>query len=86
MSETLPQAISPWRHPRRWGFIVFNIVALMALVSWIVASQNDLQTLGVFGLPYYALGYVGMAFLTGAWVSAWIAWIWMVVKRRRLRA
>ncbi len=86
MSETLPQAISLWRHPRRWGFIVFNIIAIVALVSWIVASQNDIQTLGVFGLPFYALGYVGIAFLMLAWIAAWIAWIWMVVRRRRLRA
>jgi len=85
MSESLPQAVSLWRHPRRWGFVAFNIVALVALVSWIVASQNDLERLGVFGLPYYALGYLGMAFLVVAWVAAWLAWIWMVARRRRLR-
>ena len=85
MTETLPQAISLWRHPRRLGFIAFNLIALVALVSWIVATQNDVEKLGVFGLPYYALGYVGMAFLMLAWIAAWVAWIWMVMRRRRLR-
>lgn len=86
MSESLPQAVSLWRHPRRWGFIAFNLIALVALVSWLVASQNDIETLGVFGLPYYALGYLGIAFLMLAWITAWVAWIWMVARRRRLKA
>lgn len=86
MNETLPQAVSIWRHPRRWGFIAFNLIAVAVLVSWIVVSQQEAETLGVFGLPFYALGYLGMAFLMVAWVAAWIAWIWMVLRRRRLRA
>ncbi len=85
MSETLPQAVSLWRHPRRWGFIAFNVIAVVALVSWIVATQNDVENLGVFGLPFYALGYLGIAFLVVAWLVAWIAWIVMVVRRRRLK-
>ena len=86
MNETLPQAVSIWRHPRRWGFIAFNLIAVAVLLSWIVVSQQEAETLGVFGLPFYALGYLGMAFLMVAWVAAWIAWIWMVLRRRRLRA
>lgn len=83
MTETLPQAVSIWRHPRRWGFIAFNLIAVAALVSWIVATRNDVENLGVFGLPYYALGYLGMSFLAIAWIAAWVAWIWMVARRRR---
>ena len=83
MNENLPQAVSIWRHPRRWGFIAFNVLALVAVVSWILVTQNDVETLGVFGLPYYALGYVGMAFPMLAWIAAWIAWIVMVARRRR---
>lgn len=83
MPESLQQSVSIWRHPRRWGFITFNVLALVALVSWIFATQNDVETLGVFGLPYYALGYVGIAFLVVAWIGAWIAWIVMVARRRR---
>lgn len=83
MPESLPQAVSLWRHPRRWGFIAFNALPLAAVVSWIVVTQNDVETLGVFGLPYYALGYVGIAFLVIAWLAAWVAWIVMVVRRRR---
>jgi hypothetical protein len=83
MIETLPQAVSIWRHPRRWGFITFNLLALAALVSWIVVTQDDIEKLGVFGLPYYALGYLGIAFLVTAWIASWLAWIWMVMRRRR---
>lgn len=68
------------RHPRRVGFIIFNLIAMAILVSWIVLTQ-DAGTLGILGLPYYALGYVGMAFLVTAWVAAWIAWAWMVTAR-----
>ena len=86
MNENLPQAVSIWRHPRRWGFIAFNVLALAAVVSWILVTQNDVETLGVFGLPYYALGYVGIAFLVIAWLAAWVAWIVMILRRRRRAA
>ena len=86
MNENLPQAVSIWRHPRRWGFIAFNALALAAVVSWILITQNDVETLGVFGLPYYALGYVGIAFLVIAWLAAWVAWIVMILRRRRRAA
>jgi hypothetical protein len=70
-----------FRHPRRLGFIAFNAIAIVILVSWILLTQ-DSETLGVFGLPLYAVGYVGMAFLAVAWIAAWIAWAWMVTARR----
>jgi hypothetical protein len=70
------------QHPRRFGFIIFNLAALAIFVSWIVLTQ-DAGTLGVLGLPYYALGYLGMAILAITWVVAWIAWTWMVMARRR---
>lgn len=81
MTETMSQSI--FRHPRRLGFIAFNLVALALLVGWIVTTQNDIESLGVFGLPLYAMGYLGMAFLLIAWIAAWLAWIWMVARRRR---
>jgi hypothetical protein len=80
MTETLQQAI--FRHPRRLGFIAFNLIALAVLVSWVVVTQDDIETLGIFGLPYYALGYLGIFFLIVAWVGSWLAWIWMVARRR----
>ena len=86
MNETLQEAISLWRHPRRWGFIVFNLIALALLIAWIVVTQNNADDLGLFGLPYFALGYLGIGFLVVAWIVAWIAWIWMVARRRRKHA
>ena len=66
------------RHPRRLGFFAFNIIALACLVAWVVTTQNDAETLGVFGLPFYALGYLGIGFLVLAWVIAWIAWFRLI--------
>ena len=86
MNESLPQAVSMWRHPRRWGFIAFNLIAFAILVAWIVVTRQGTDSPEVFDLPYYALGYVGMAFLVVAWIAAWIAWIWMVVRRNRRQA
>lgn len=73
------------RHPRRLGFFAFNIFALACLVGWIVATQNDAETLGIFGLPFYALGYLGIGFLMTAWVIAWIAWFILLARKRRRR-
>lgn len=71
-----------FRHPRRMGFVAFNAIVLILLVSWILITR-DSESLGVFGLPFYAMGYVAMAFLAVAWLASWIAWIWMVATRRR---
>ena len=40
---------------------------------------------GVFGLPFYALGYLGIGFLVVAWVIAWIAWFILLARKRRKR-
>ena len=81
MRESIADAI--FRHPRRLGFIAFNIIALALLISWIVVTQDDAETLGVFGLPYFALGYLGIGFLVLAWIVAWVAWFIMLARRRR---
>jgi hypothetical protein len=74
------------RHPRRTGFIAFNLVVLALLVAWALAGPRDLEA-GVADLPNWVLGHVGMALLLATWVVAWLAWGWMVVsRRRRLRA
>lgn len=83
MRDNLADSI--FRHPRRLGFIAFNLIAFGLLLSWIVVTQDDAETLGVFGLPYFALGYVGIGFLMVAWVGAWIAWIVTARRRRRER-
>lgn len=81
MTETFLQSM--FRHPRRMGFIAFNLIAMVILVSWVIFTQNDLESMGLFGLPFFALSYLGITFLIIAWIGSWIAWIWMVARRRR---
>ncbi|MFY8032085.1 MAG: hypothetical protein ACOVO5_09650 [Devosia sp.] len=80
MRETLAEAI--FRHPRRLGFIAFNLIAFALVITWILVTKDD-ASLGVFGLPWVALGYVGIGFLVVVWIVAWIAWIIMASQRRR---
>ncbi len=70
-----------WRHPRRTGFIIFNLVVVAALVSW-GAFTEQMRHEGVVGVPNLMLGYTGMAFLLAAWVVAWLAWAVMVLRRQ----
>lgn len=71
-----------WNHPRRVGFISFNLIVLAILIGWSIWMSGN-SDLGIAGLPNYMLGYVGIAFLLLAWVIAWVAWIIMLVMRRR---
>ena len=59
-----------WRHPRRTGFIAFNLVVLAALFGWGYFT-NDMSRQGVAGLPNVALGYTGMAIA----IAALIGWL-----------
>lgn len=71
-----------WNHPRRTGFIIFNLVVLAAFVAWgVFTSQPDAA--GLAGLPNLMLGYGGMAVLAIAWIGSWIAWGLMVMARHR---
>lgn len=70
-----------WRHPRRTGFIVLNIVVLAAFAAWGIYTANAADY-GVGALPAIMLGYTGMALLAVVWVAAWIAWAWLVASRR----
>lgn len=69
-----------WHHPRRTGFIAFNLVAIALFISWgafTASMTND----GLAGIPNLMLGYTGMAFLVLAWVAGWGAWAYMVARR-----
>ena len=67
------------RHPRRLGFITFNVICLVLLVAWLVATPKA----GLADLPNFALANVGMLFVLVAWVLAWLAWLVMVLRRWR---
>jgi hypothetical protein len=71
-----------WRHPRRTGFIIFNLVVLALFFAW-GAFSADVSRDGLAGLPNLMLGYTGMALLIVAWIAAWIAWGLMAVARHR---
>lgn len=69
-----------WRHPRRTGFIIFNLVVIALLFAWGYFT-NQMSQQGIAGLPNVALGYTGMAIAIVLLVGAWIAWAVMVTRR-----
>ncbi len=69
-----------WRHPRRTGFIFFNIAVVVVLFIWANLSADYAHD-GLAGLPNLLLGYTGMGFLLLLWVIAWVAWGFMVYRR-----
>ena len=73
-----------WRHPRRTGFIIFNLVVIAILVAW-GSFSSHVGSEGIAGVPNLMLGYTGMAFLIVAWIAAWIAWGFMVMSRQARR-
>jgi hypothetical protein len=73
-----------WRHPRRTGFIAFNVVVLAALVAWGLFTQ-DMAREGIAGVPNVMLGYAGMAFMGLAWAVGWVAWLALIMRREARR-
>lgn len=75
-----------WRHPRRTGFLTFNVAVIALLLGWGIYTAT-LSHEGIGALPNLVVGYTGMAVLFLAWVVGWIAWAIMVTTRhaRHLR-
>ena len=69
-----------WRHPRRTGFIIFNVIAVVVLLSW-GQFTSTMSREGIAGVPNLMLGYTGMALMLAALVIGWIAWAVMVTSR-----
>jgi len=69
-----------WRHPRRTGFLIFNLLVVGALFAWALFT-NSMVDAGIGGLPNLMLGYTGMALAIVALVAGWIAWAAMVTSR-----
>ena len=72
-----------WRHPRRTGFIILNLIVLVAFIGW-GAFTADMSNEGIGGVPNAMLGYTGMALLIALWIVAWLAWAWLVARRHLL--
>jgi len=69
-----------WRHPRRTGFLIFNLVVIAILFGWAQVTTSMSQQ-GIAGIPNVMLGYTGMALMVAALVAGWIAWAVMVTSR-----
>ena len=74
-----------WRHPRRTGFIIFNLVVIGLLLVWAQFS-GSIASEGLGGLPYLMLGYTGMGLAILALLVGWIAWAVMVTSRHARQA
>jgi hypothetical protein len=62
-----------WGHPRRTGFIAFNLFVVLAFLASRSLTAGVAQA-GLAGVPNVVLGYAGMTFVTIAWAIAWGAW------------
>jgi len=69
-----------WRHPRRTGFVIFNLVVVAILLGWAQFTTSMSQQ-GIAGVPNVMLGYTGMALMLAALIAGWIAWAVMVTSR-----
>ena len=73
------------RHPRRLGFVGFNLV-VMLLLAWWLRAGNASSEAGLMGVPNFTLASVGVVFLLLAWSTGWIAWTIMILRRHRQTA
>jgi hypothetical protein len=73
-----------WRHPRRTGFIILNLLVLVAFLGWGTFTA-EMSKEGLGGLPNVMLGYTGMTLLVVLWIVAWLAWGWLVARRQIAR-
>ena len=70
------------RHPRRIGFVVFNLLVAATLIWWSVFTAQWADD-GIAGVPNLVLGVSGVALLIALWVGGWIAWGAMLAAHRR---
>ena len=69
-----------WRHPRRTGFLIFNVAAIAIFFAW-AQLTSSMSTQGIAGVPNIMLGYTGMALMVAVLIVGWIAWAVMVTSR-----
>ena len=74
---------NPVRHPRRFGFIIFNVICVVLLVAWLGLRATSVDA-GIAGLPNFAITTAGILVLGLVWAGSWIAWGVMVWNRRRV--
>jgi multidrug resistance efflux pump len=69
-----------WRHPRRTGFAIFNLLVLGIIVAGMTYGPS-LARNGVADMPNFVLGYTALVLLAAIWLGGWLAWAWMVTSR-----
>lgn len=69
-----------WRHPRRTGFLAFNLIVVALLLVW-AQFTSSMSHAGLAAVPNLMLGYTGMALMVTALIVGWIAWAVMVTSR-----
>ncbi len=77
------------RHPRKFGFTVFNVAMVIAIVGWGIFTSNaasSVATEGLSAVPQMLIGYTGMFLLLGLFVLGWVMWTIFVIYHRRHRA
>jgi protein-S-isoprenylcysteine O-methyltransferase Ste14 len=74
-----------WRHPRRTGFVAFNLIVLSLFALWGLFTSSAVED-GIGGIPNVMLGMTGMGLLVLVWVAGWIAWGTMLASHPRNRA
>ncbi|WP_417309350.1 hypothetical protein [Devosia sp.] len=75
--------LSIWRHPRRLGFILFNLAALKLLTMWFEWRAAPIDP-DVGGVLDTVLISAGMAVLVTVWVGMWVAWgVFLYLRHRR---
>ena len=70
------------RHPRRLGFIAFNIIAIALAAVWLMTRTDNAEA-GLAGLPNVAVTTAAILVLAAVWAATWIAWGSMVWARHR---
>ncbi len=70
------------RHPRRLGFILFNVIAIALIALWLWTWTESPEP-GITDLPNMVLSTVGIVVRVAIWAGVWIAWAVMVWSRRR---
>jgi hypothetical protein len=73
------------RHPRRLGFLAFNIIVLALTVLYFTSRPAPGEA-DVTEVPNVLLATVGIGLLLVAWLASWIGWGILVYRRSRRRA
>ena len=76
------------RHPRMFGFTVFNVLMVIAIIAWGAFTSHASSSAamdGVYAVPEMLIGYAGMFLLFGIFILGWVMWTIFVLYHRRNR-